>query len=265
MKITKKLIREGVFAYLGERGLHVTNVNLGNGYFLFDFGKDSVVHFQIKGIRKWKFALWIRTDNESGQYKVEFFGEKVCYIDKFKPGHTSLYCPDEVQIPMSIPKKDVENKLKHLAFNLFLNLIGQLQQLKKSRHIVEYTLYGGNTHFITWLLNYIWFYDIRTPIAEFLDNYIVCFLDKIGWYYLSFIFRKTVTRRDFMDGNGNGWVAFPRYSAGLELTKHATTKQIVTMTNYIDKSKFLKLLLHNMHVMVYNDKKDKRGYYYTRF
>ena len=263
MKITKKHIREGVFKYFAEYGLYVTNVNLGNGYFLFDFGKDSVVHFQIKGIRKWKFALWIRTDNESGQYKVEFFGEKVCYIDKFKPGHTSLYCYGEKSISMEIPKKDVEEKLETLTFRL-LDPLKQLQQLKKSRHVVEYTLYGGNQRFITWLLNYIWFYDIRTPIAKFLDNYIVSFLDKIGWYYLSFIFSKTVTRRDFMDGNSDGWVTYPRYRAGLELTDHATTKQIKTLTNYLDKSKFLKLLLHNTDVMVYNDKKDRRGYYYYR-
>lgn len=83
MSKTKKLTQK-IFKLLEEQGYHVKNVEYGQYYMLFDFGKDGAVHFRIKELKHWKFGIWWHHDN--GEVKsYDFFMEHDDALDKFKP------------------------------------------------------------------------------------------------------------------------------------------------------------------------------------
>jgi len=63
------------------------SIEIENGYFLFEFDKNSVAHFSIKEFPEWKFGIWLY---KNGEYSV--FGEAITLIDKFKPSRSSLSC-----------------------------------------------------------------------------------------------------------------------------------------------------------------------------
>lgn len=66
---------------LNEYCLTPTVLRYLDGYFIFDFDKSSVCHFNIKELPGWLFGIWLG-DNKN-QYSI--FGEPEEYIDKFKP------------------------------------------------------------------------------------------------------------------------------------------------------------------------------------
>lgn len=53
-------IADFMLSKMKELGFKPYDISYGNGYFLFDYGEDSVVHFRLKGLWKhWKFGMWI--------------------------------------------------------------------------------------------------------------------------------------------------------------------------------------------------------------
>lgn len=77
--------------------LHFEDINYLDGYFIFGYGTNSVVHFHIKEAPGWLFGIWWRPVAEEGTenkkhptYKTdrlscEFFFQFEEEIDKFKP------------------------------------------------------------------------------------------------------------------------------------------------------------------------------------
>ena len=72
------------------------DAKFGNGYFILEFGKNSVVHFKIKETPGWLYGIWwdMPEDYEDHQtHKKEtpvyiegcLFGQYEDNIDKFKP------------------------------------------------------------------------------------------------------------------------------------------------------------------------------------
>ena len=93
--MTRREVSEKVFEYIKSFGFKITNIEYGDGYFIFDKGKDGVVHFQIKGLHGWKFAMWINTnekelkrEKEEDYYCMSFFCQHKDNIDKFKPSRS---------------------------------------------------------------------------------------------------------------------------------------------------------------------------------
>lgn len=80
---TKKIF----FEALEANGFHPTDIEFGNGYFIFEHGKDMVVHFHIKELKGWKFGIWWDVD---GEKKFDFFVQYERDIDKFKPSASSI-------------------------------------------------------------------------------------------------------------------------------------------------------------------------------
>ena len=79
------------------------DVEYGDGYFIFSFGTNSVLHFHVKECPGWLFGIWfssIETDEsteENPQYRqdyisVEFFTQYEETIDKFKPSASTITC-----------------------------------------------------------------------------------------------------------------------------------------------------------------------------
>ena len=98
-------IAEHMFGVMRSLGFKPYNIEYGNGYFMFDMGKDSVVHFRLKGVWKhWKFGMWINSEYLEEKYReeeknmkyeeyykiVQIFAQYDTWIDKFKPSRSSL-------------------------------------------------------------------------------------------------------------------------------------------------------------------------------
>ena len=79
-----------VFKVLEANGIEVKDVQRHNGYFVFDMGDCSVVHFRVGGfwMRKWKFGMWLNRENEN--YALSLFAQFDDYIDKFKPSASGI-------------------------------------------------------------------------------------------------------------------------------------------------------------------------------
>lgn len=95
-------IAENMFSIMKELGYKPYDISYGDGYFLFDMGEDSVVHFKLKGVLKsWKFGMWIDSENldkteeitEENKYEhmvVQLFCQNEDWLDKFKPSRSHL-------------------------------------------------------------------------------------------------------------------------------------------------------------------------------
>lgn len=67
----------------------------GNGYFLFNFGPNTVAHFRLKETPGWLYGIWwsLRI-NKEGIVNIigEFFAQYESEIDKFKPSASYYGC-----------------------------------------------------------------------------------------------------------------------------------------------------------------------------
>lgn len=76
-----------VLAELEKIGFHSKDVKFMDGYFIFEHGKDMVVHFHIKECKGWKFGIWWDLD---GEESFDLFAQYERDIDKFKPSASHL-------------------------------------------------------------------------------------------------------------------------------------------------------------------------------
>ena len=98
-------IAERMFEVIRSFGFEPYDIQYGNGYFVFDRGEDSVIHFRVKGVWKhWKFGMWVNSEYLKETYReeeknmkyedyykvVQIFAQHDTWIDKFKPSRSSL-------------------------------------------------------------------------------------------------------------------------------------------------------------------------------
>lgn len=98
-------IAEHMFGVMRKLGFKPYNIEYGNGYFLFDRGEDSVIHFRLKGVWKhWKFGMWVNSEYLEEKYReeerymdykdyykvVQIFAQHDTWLDKFKPSRSDL-------------------------------------------------------------------------------------------------------------------------------------------------------------------------------
>lgn len=103
--MTNRELAELMFSKMKTFGFTPYEIDYGDGYFLFDMGQDSVVHFRIKQVWKnWKFGMWIHSDSlnnydeeankdtpwEKEPDVVQIFCQHEHTLDKFKPSRSSL-------------------------------------------------------------------------------------------------------------------------------------------------------------------------------
>ena len=87
--LTNKQLMDGVLEKLRAFGLTPINVTFPSGYFLFMNQTDyEIMHFKLKELPEFLFGVWnkeLTFDNDETK-KVPFvFGERECFLDKFKP------------------------------------------------------------------------------------------------------------------------------------------------------------------------------------
>lgn len=83
-----------ILKHLEANGFHPVDVQYGSSYFIFDHGKDMIVHFHIKECKGWKFGIWW---NLGGDKTFDFFTQYERDIDKFKPSASTLV---EADVPL---------------------------------------------------------------------------------------------------------------------------------------------------------------------
>lgn len=91
---SKRLIDNYLLEIEKETGFHIINKEYGNGYFLFDLGKDNVCHFEVKEIPKFLFGIWRQEGKEINDRQIDneivLFSQPKIWIDKFKPSRCPL-------------------------------------------------------------------------------------------------------------------------------------------------------------------------------
>ena len=119
-------IANSVFNVLRKEGLIPVDVQFGNGYFIFEYGEDSVVHFHIKGVKNWKFGMWI--DTSIGDV-VQVFAQNEMWIDKFKPSRSVF--------SENISKKTLKNVARHKdsAQCAYIKVVEMIMHIKNNPHI----------------------------------------------------------------------------------------------------------------------------------
>ena len=273
-KLSKTKVKDLVLDYLKrECGLTVKTEASGNGYYLFDFGKNSVFHFTFKEIRGWKFGLWLRWEDEKEKknLRIDFFGHKIHWIDKFKPTQTML--ANGVVISSYKDLDDFE-KMYDLFYGSdeHFSSDGDIKKwlilLKRYRHLTEYYISSRSydrDRFLPWLFGEFWFYDVQEPLEKFYEAHIVDKLYKAILWYFGLKYHKYIKVRDIIDQNRNGWITYPRYETGIEYKPDVDEDTVKKIWYKLEDSKLSSFLRKHSHFNQYSDSEAKRGFYYPEY
>jgi hypothetical protein len=171
--MSNKEIREEIIKVFSEYHYTCSNTHVGNSYYLFDLGEESVVHFKIKGCKRWLFGLWI-VDIGDNKTRISLFGEHEDYIDKFKPTQTKL----SEEIEFSNDTEDLKSKIEDLVWSFICDKVDVIHSSNLGAKIKFYYP-GFGIGVVRWLLKKWWFYRIESPFRKWLKynaNRYVCMI-----------------------------------------------------------------------------------------
>ena len=192
--MTNLEIRDAVLKDLEEyHGLHVEDLKEVDGYYLFKFGEHEIFHFKFKEIPDWKFAMWITwTNDKKDEYNVAFFGNKIYWIDKFKPSASPISCEMKLKVDAEFD-----------PFDLTWTITDRLNGLKDHRLLCEYAI---NSHywcgFIPWLWGQIYWHKIRTPFFKWYEYHVLPLKIKVATWLYNLRYHKYLKVRDIYDNRG---------------------------------------------------------------
>lgn len=254
--MNNKEIAEIVFNKIKSFGFKPYDIKYGDGYFIFDMGENSVVHFHIKGCRHWKFGMWINSEfldekylkeyceknncKESDLPIVQIFAQYETCIDKFKPSR-SYHCVDCFTID-DYMCFELEYMIKHIKKHPFI-------------------AYAEDKHFSRF---YIWyfikseFYDKKIKLKNYMsEKYTYIY----NWIKVQFIKRsKIVDKIELIDGNTEDWVTYPRYSLNITFNSDSTKEECKLLNFWFHKDYY-----KNLNLNLYNDNfNDGKSYVYER-
>lgn len=205
--MTRREAAEKVFDYIKENKFKPINIEYGNGYFIFDMGDDGVVHFNVKGLYGWKFAMWIETDpeklkNDIGEKysSIQFFCQHELNIDKFKPSRSFFV--------QKINLEDIESD-----DNWNFHCIKEILQMIKRHPFVSFTMdyceseFYNKSYFLCYL--HMKIYRIKKIIREWWkDTWIKVWHGSKVWFIRKY---KVVDSVNLIDKNDDNWKVSPRY------------------------------------------------------
>lgn len=90
LKLTNQL-----FEHLKSQNYTIATEDYGSGYFIFDYGPNTVIHFRLKETPGWLYGVWWSFKvNKEGIISIvgEFFAQYEEEIDKFKPSASYYGC-----------------------------------------------------------------------------------------------------------------------------------------------------------------------------
>ena len=230
----REKIKDTLFNVLKENGFTLENIEEHDGYYLFEFGEKTVFHFIIKEIKKWKFGLWIREGKKKDSFRIEFFGDKIDWIDKFKPTASTLSYENEYTLER-FNKSSIEDELTFFYYGFCRHL----RQLKASRHIKEYSLniYTGEDGFLKWMWHeftvFKWY-----PFKKAVARKITRIYHKLIKWYLEIRYKKYIEEVEIVK------TPFFMHDTDLEITyKEEIESEVLNkITNKIDNTLTTKVL-----------------------
>lgn len=206
-------VAQRIFDYIKAEGFEVYDIRRGNGYFIFDMGDDGVIHFKIKGLHDWLFAMWINTNeeelhNDNGKDfpALQFFTQYELLLDKFKPSRSWFcenYSYDEVVKGMNDDYKyvyyDIINMLKMIKYHPLLSFYHDNWGDKYVTH-----------KSVLWCYLRSIFYEVKSSIEDWWNEFSVYRWTKLKAAICKHY--KIVDSISVVDGNGDGWKVTPRYT-----------------------------------------------------
>ena len=113
LKTNKEYIEDFLNTIENEFNINCINRRYNNGYFIIEYGKNSVCKFNIKEIPEFTFGIWMSTNVNLNYYdgsyknsKLILFTQPTINIDKFKPSRSSFCLPIERYLESDIDGKE---------------------------------------------------------------------------------------------------------------------------------------------------------------
>ena len=249
--LSKKEVIEKIFNEIEEESNHrlkVIDKVFGNGYYIFEFGEDSVCNFKIKGLKRWTFGLWIRKDNDNETYVINLFGEHNDYIDKFKPTAT--------RITHEFKYVDENDLWKCQEF------VDELLMIKHHPSVMKHWHYGMYENYLIFLLREFFYYQIESPLTKFKEYSLTKFYLNIIKIFYKLRFRKLDVNVYVKE---KGW--HPPFNFQLYYDKY-NEDEVEDIYFSIEKENRKVWLIpewirYNIDVEHFRDKDDTRGFYYV--
>lgn len=213
--MTRREAAEKIFNYIRENKYEPINIQYGNGYFIFDMGDDGVVHFNIKGLHGWKFAMWIETDpnklkNENGEKypAIQFFCQHKLNIDKFKPSRSFF-----------LEKFDLEDIISDDTWRFCY--IRDILQMIRRHPFVSFTMDACDDRFYnkSYICCYLdmRLYRIKQSIKEWWnDAWVRVWHGSKVWFINKY---NVVDSIRLIDKNDKDWKVSPRYDMRIHFKK----------------------------------------------
>lgn len=221
--MTRREVAEMIFNYIKSIGFKPYDIKYYNNYFIFDRGEDEVVHFYIKGLRGWKFGMWINTNKEELLSKdgtkehpsLQFFAQHKDNIDKFKPSASYFlaeYNLSEIENPAPYQWHQIKSIIKMIKRHPFI-----------SHYYDRYTYYKFTNN--SFILEYIKkkIDKIIHIIKEFCRDWFPILWTKFKILLINK--NKIIKNITVIDGNNDEWKSYPRWTIDILFKEDSTDEE----------------------------------------
>lgn len=196
--LSNKEIWENIVKSFNTYHYDILDIKVGDTYYLFNLGEHSVIHFRIKGCKRWLFGLWI-VDIGDNKTRLSLFGEHENYIDKFKPTATKL--SEKVEVSNDISDEDLLKEIEDLVWGLIYDKVDVIYNSNVGGKIKFYYHGGYNRGVLKWLFDKWWFYRVENPFREWLkykaNKYVACLICFILNLRYSRVLKATYRKTEF--------------------------------------------------------------------
>lgn len=216
----RKEVAEKVLDYIKSVGYKPYDIKYGTGYFVFDMGKDSVVHFKIKECPGWLFAMWIDTneaelkDGTNEYPALRFFTQHNDNIDKFKP--TRSFFLAEYKL------RDIEKADEYTWYEI-KGIVGMIKRHPIISHYFDRRQYCfSDKSFILSYLGAKWRGASRKLEVAWRDWM------PIIWIKFKLLFcgkRKIIDKITIIDKNTEDFTCYPRWGVDILFNKNSTNAE----------------------------------------
>jgi len=277
--VSKTKIKEIIFHILNTYDLEVTDINVGNGYFLFNFGENSVIHFRIKGCKHWKFGIWINyiSKENNGKdacdgskmkqgYLIEIFGQHEDYIDKFKPSYSPIKYSIDGLMKLGDPG---HNDNDYGMWWPLCQFASDVKLIKNSPIFANIHFNGGemglfdaynDKSIISTYIHQQIYYRIKKPIHEFLDFKGNKLYGKLVAKWIGFWNKKYLVA-NFVDNCSSGFICYPPYEIHIRYKTNDNDKMWDLYHKYYGTHSHIGFY-QDIRVEHYETISDTRSFYY---
>jgi len=243
----------------------VENVRSFSGYYIFEMGDDSVIHFNVKGCKGWRFAAWITEDSKNKEkFTIEMFGQYERYIDKFKPSASPFSYTATIE-----SLDDFDELGSSIDIQLYM-FMGKIKAIRDGGPMRRWAIYEDDERFLKWWIHDMWYYNVVSPFDDFVKgNLTKWWLTAVAWIYTKRFKNKNNKKFHVNVLDNKGWL--PRWV--LQVVYEGTdTDTMYDIYHAIELKKgderkswlIPEWVYENSRVTHAYSDKDLRGFYYSK-